>query len=128
VTVEGHIDADLDKTHVEQRIVEPDLVDTFVGKRDVRAAPGPLTPSAKGGSVFAYQVLQPVIDVAPGGKSAKVRARLLNLRGNSEATGYWTAGTLEGQVVAEQGAWKFQAPRSSTVWSAPYPGGWARIP
>ena len=34
---------------MEQRIINPDLVDTEIGKRDIRALPGPLTPAAKGG-------------------------------------------------------------------------------
>ena len=84
--------------------------------------------SAEGGTLFASQILQPVIDVAPDGKSAKVRARRLDLGGTSGGAGYWSAGSLEGEVVSEQGRWKFQTMRSSSAWSAPYPGGWARIP
>jgi hypothetical protein len=77
---------------------------------------------------FVNQIPQPVIDVAPDGKSAKVRARLLDLGGTSGGAGNWTAGTFEGQIVLEQGSWKFQTARSTARWSAPYPGGWARIP
>jgi hypothetical protein len=80
------------------------------------------------GSIFVSQILQPVIDVAPDGKRAKVRARRLDLVGTSGGAGYWTAGTLEGQIVSEQGAWRFEMLRSSSAWSAPYPGGWGRIP
>jgi hypothetical protein len=83
---------------------------------------------ASEGTIFVNQILQPVIDAAADGKSAKVRARLLDLSGTSGGVGYWTAGTFEGQIVLEQGAWGFQTARSSTRWSAPYPGGWARIP
>jgi len=86
------------------------------------------SPSAAGGTLFASQILQPVIDVAAGGKSAKIRARRLDLGGTSGGAGYWTAGTLEGQIVSEQGSWRFQTTRSASVWSAPYPGGWARTP
>ena len=75
-------------------------------------------------SIFVNQILQPVIDVAPDGKSAKFRARLLDLGGTPGGPGYWSAGNLEGQIVYEQGAWKFQTARSSSAWSAPYPGGW----
>lgn len=77
-------------------------------------------------SIFVHQILQPVIDVAPDGRSAKFRARRLDLGGNSGGAGYWTAGALEGQIVLEQGKWRFQTLRSSTRWTAPYPGGWAR--
>jgi hypothetical protein len=79
-------------------------------------------------SIFVNQILQPVIDVAPDGKSAKVRARLLDLGGTSGGAGYWMAGAFEGQIVSEQGTWRFQTARSSSRWSAPYPGGWARTP
>jgi hypothetical protein len=56
VTVKGTVDGDVIHRNaagfpdqMEQRIVEPALVDTAVGKRDVRAVPGPLTPADKGG-------------------------------------------------------------------------------
>lgn len=78
--------------------------------------------------LFASQILQPVIEVAPDGRSAKVRARRLDLGGTSGGAGYWSAGTLEGQIVSDQGSWKFQIARSASVWTAPYPGGWTRIP
>ena len=48
VVIRGHIAAGVNPTQVEQRIVNPDLVD-LIGRRDVRALPGPLTPSDKGG-------------------------------------------------------------------------------
>jgi SnoaL-like domain len=79
-------------------------------------------------SMFVNQILQPVIDIAPDAKSAKVRARLLDLGNTSGGAGYWTAGSFEGQIISEQGAWRFQTARSASEWSAPYPGGWARIP
>lgn len=79
-------------------------------------------------SVFVNQILQPVIDVAPGGKSVKVRARRLDLGGTSGGAGYWKAGSLEGAIVSEQGKWKIQTLRSSPRWTASYPGGWARRP
>ena len=48
VTVSGHIGPDVVKDFMEQRIVNADLVD-LIGKRDVRAVPGPLTPAPTGG-------------------------------------------------------------------------------
>jgi hypothetical protein len=49
VIVRGHIGPNVIQDQTEQRIVEPALVDTVVGKRDVRAIPGPLVPAPKGG-------------------------------------------------------------------------------
>jgi hypothetical protein len=48
VTVSGHIDPAINKDFFEQRIVNPDMVD-LIGRRDVRALPGPIVPSPKGG-------------------------------------------------------------------------------
>ena len=83
---------------------------------------------AAGGSVFVSQILQPVIDVAPDGKSAKIRARILDLGGTSGAAGYWSAAAFEGQIVSKGGIWKLAKLGSNSTWSAPYPGGWGRIP
>ncbi|MEA2324230.1 MAG: hypothetical protein QOD81_4080 [Solirubrobacteraceae bacterium] len=49
VTVTGHVAPGVNHAQMEQRIVEPALVDTEVGKRDVRAVSGPLTVAPKGG-------------------------------------------------------------------------------
>lgn len=49
VTVSGHIGAGVDRTMLEQRTVNPDLTATSVGRRDIRAVPGPMTPAPKGG-------------------------------------------------------------------------------
>lgn len=49
VIVRGHIGPNVIQDQTEQRIVEPALTDTVIGKRDVRALPGPMTPAPKGG-------------------------------------------------------------------------------
>ncbi|HEY0519429.1 MAG TPA: fibronectin type III domain-containing protein [Ilumatobacteraceae bacterium] len=49
VTVAGHVGAQVNPDNLEQRIIEPALVDTAVGKRDIRAVPGPMTPAPRGG-------------------------------------------------------------------------------
>lgn len=43
VIVKGHVGAGVNKDQMEQRIIEPAFKETTVGRRDVRAAPGPLT-------------------------------------------------------------------------------------
>lgn len=49
VTVSGTLGADVDPAQIEQRIIEPALRDTAIGRRDIRALPGPLTPDPRGG-------------------------------------------------------------------------------
>ncbi|MCX8453698.1 fibronectin type III domain-containing protein [Paenarthrobacter ureafaciens] len=43
LTVKGHAGSGVNPAQMEQRIVEPALKDTSVGRRDIRAVPGPLT-------------------------------------------------------------------------------------
>lgn len=47
--IRGTVGADIVLAQGEQRIIAPDLVDTDVQRRDVRAVPGPLTPAPRGG-------------------------------------------------------------------------------
>ncbi len=82
------------------------------------------SPMAGGDVIFVDQVLQPVIEGAADGKSAKVRARTLDLTGTSGAAGFWRAGTIEGDAVFAGGAWKLDKLRTTSTWTAPYPGGW----
>src|SRR3954468_17588545 len=49
LTVRGYAGPGVNQAQMEQRIINPDLVDTEIGKRDIRAIPGPLTPAPKGG-------------------------------------------------------------------------------
>lgn len=49
LTVQGHVGAGVNQAQFEQRIINPDLVDTDVTRRDIRAVPGPMTRAAKGG-------------------------------------------------------------------------------
>lgn len=48
-TVTGHVATGIDLNNTEQRIVNPDLTDTDVARRDIRAVPGGLTAAPKGG-------------------------------------------------------------------------------
>ena len=48
LTVKGTVGADVNTAQIEQRIVNPDLVGTAVGKRDIRAVPGRADPGAEG--------------------------------------------------------------------------------
>jgi hypothetical protein len=49
LVVHGYAGPGVNQAQMEQRIIQPDLVDTEIGRRDIRAVPGPLTPAPKGG-------------------------------------------------------------------------------
>lgn len=48
VVVHGYAGPGVNQAQMEVRIIQPDLVDTEVGKRDIRAVPGPLVPAPRG--------------------------------------------------------------------------------
>ncbi len=48
LTVLGHIGPSVNPDFIEQRIVNPDLVDTPIARRSISAIPGPLTPDPRG--------------------------------------------------------------------------------
>jgi hypothetical protein len=56
LTVNGTVGPDVNPAFMEQRIINPDLVPTTVGKRDILAVPGPVTPAAKGGYASGLSV------------------------------------------------------------------------
>src|SRR3954462_7909266 len=49
LVVHGYTGPGVNQAQMEQRIIQPDLVDTEIGRRDIRAIPGPLTLAPKGG-------------------------------------------------------------------------------
>lgn len=69
--------------------------------------------------------LQPVIDVAPDGQSAKIRSRMLQQMSlNSRAS---LGGAIyENEAVKEDGVWRFKVDHAYNTFSAGYAGGWAK--
>jgi hypothetical protein len=68
-------------------------------------------------SPAVHQTVQPVIQVAPDGKSATIRARLLKVGGKG---GELASGTYEGRAIIREGAWKLQSLTLKQEWSSPF--------
>jgi hypothetical protein len=64
-----------------------------------------------------HQTVQPVIHIAPDGKSATIRARLLKAGGK---TGELAGGTYEGRAINRDGVWKLQNLTLKQTWSSPF--------
>jgi hypothetical protein len=77
--------------------------------------------------LLVHQLIQPVIHVAPDGRSTKMRVRLFQLSGASGGNGLWIAGVYETKTILEDGIWKFGAMDLDYTWTADYKGGWAHI-
>jgi hypothetical protein len=70
-----------------------------------------------GNSSAIHQTVQPVIQIAPDGTSATIRARLLNVDGKA---GELAGGTYEGRAINSGGVWKLQSLTLKQAWSSPF--------
>lgn len=82
-----------------------------------RTAPGELRETP---------VMQPVIHVAPDGRTAKARWRAMVLSGQHGQDGRWMEGPFENEYVKEGGTWKIARMHWYTTFSGSYDKGWHR--
>lgn len=110
----------------------------FIGKASIREHiwrnVGDGSIGLKDGRVYNHMVLQPVIDVAPDGKTAKGRWRVLAMIGRLAAPGddrpgqaSWAGGIYENVYVKQDGVWKIKDLHYYNDFAAPYEGGWAKV-
>lgn len=71
--------------------------------------------------------MQPVIHIAPDGRSAQVRSRALQQL-NFGAGASLGAAIYENAAVKENGVWKLSRVHAYNTWTAGYEGGWHRDP
>ena len=60
------------------------------------------------GMFYPHIMLQPVVTLAPDGKSAKGRWHVLAMLGNFGASAVWAGGVYENEYIFENGAWKIK--------------------
>jgi hypothetical protein len=77
------------------------------------------------GELNEQLLLQPVIDVADDGLTAKGRWRRLMMRGQHGSSASWGEGPFEIGYVREHGAWKILSLHWYQTYVVPYQGGWA---
>ena len=107
---------------------ELSYVGTYVGRERVRESMKRRYPNPKSPNFLTlHQTVQPVIHVAPDGRTAKVRVRLLQMGGPAGGEGSWLTGIYENTAVLEDGAWKLSGMDLDYVWQAPSRGGWVRV-
>jgi len=99
----------------------------YVGKPRVRAFLGLLGPHGlTDGWLNDHIQLQPVVDVAPDGKTARVRSRELGMTGHFQAAGFWSEGTYENTFVKDNGVWKFKSLHFYPTFITDYDKGWGK--
>ncbi len=99
----------------------------FAGKSRVlqyliRISPDGLTR----GKLFNHIQLQPIIDVAPEGKTAKGRWRFLSELGEYKKSSSWGGGTYENEYVKDGTIWKIKTLHAYSRFCTPYADGWGK--
>ncbi|MEI9963953.1 MAG: nuclear transport factor 2 family protein [Caulobacteraceae bacterium] len=79
------------------------------------------------GQLNEHLQLQPKVDVAADGLTAKGRWRELEMLGHFGQDAFWGDGIEENAYVKEGGVWKIKSLHLYVNFVAPYEGGWARM-
>lgn len=78
------------------------------------------------GKLFNHLQLQPIVHIAPDGKSAWGRWRLLGEFGEFEKTAMWSGGTYENEYIKEDGIWTVKSLHAFSRFCTPYADGWGK--
>jgi hypothetical protein len=95
----------------------------FVGQERVRAYLHRL-PRLTHGTLFNHMQLQPVITLAPDGRSARGRWRAFIQIGWLGREARWGEGTYENEYVRDDGVWKIASLHFYTTYYVEYDRGW----
>ncbi|HTX24889.1 MAG TPA: nuclear transport factor 2 family protein [Steroidobacteraceae bacterium] len=109
--------------------IEIGLDGVYVGKERIRQYLHTLGGGRVGlrpGELNEHLILQPVIDVAPDGRTAKGRWRAVIMAGQYHRSALWGEGPYENDYVKHNGVWKIQTLHWYQTFMVPYAGGWAR--
>jgi hypothetical protein len=80
----------------------------------------------KQGQLNEHMQLQPVVNVAPDGLTAKARWRTLIMAGELGKGAYWGEGPYENEYVKQDGVWKIKKLHWYQTFLVPYAGGWPK--
>jgi hypothetical protein len=100
----------------------------YIGRNRIREF---LTHGGEGlkpGELRESPITQGVVHVAPDGKTAKARWRMLVMAGTHGQDGTWAEGPYENEYVKEDGVWKLQKVRWYTRVKGSYDEGWHKKP
>lgn len=99
----------------------------YVGPARIRQALGLFGPEGlEQGQLNNYIMVQPIIDVAPDNRTAKVRLRAdVQLSRNGE--GRWGGGVYENEYVNVDGQWKIKTLHFYVTFLGDYDRGWGEV-
>lgn len=102
----------------------------YVGKAHIRDYLKALHGGQDGliyGQLNEWVTLQPLVDVAADGRSAKARWRDLGMLGQHKQHAEWRDGIYENDYVKEDGVWKIKSLHLFVNFVTPVEKGWARM-
>jgi SnoaL-like domain len=108
--------------------IEIGLDGVYVGKERVRQylhALGRGRVGLRRGELNEHIILQPVIDVAADGQTARGRWRAVIMGGQYRQSAVWGEGPYENEYVKRDGVWKIKTLHWYQTYIVPYQGGWA---
>jgi hypothetical protein len=100
----------------------------YVGKQRIREFLTHGGEGLKSGELRESPITQGVIHVAPDGRTAKARWRMLVMSGTYGQDGTWTEGPYENEYVKEDGVWKLSKVHWYTRVKGSYDEGWHKKP
>ena len=80
----------------------------------------------KPGALFNHMILQGIVDVDAGGKTAKARWRAFVQIASYQKFALWSEGTYENAYVKEDGVWKISKMHFFATYYTPFDQGWAK--
>jgi triacylglycerol lipase len=99
----------------------------YVGKQRVRQFLGLLGHHGlTEGWLNDHIQLQPIVDIAADGRTARVRSREFAMTGQFQGKGYWSEGIYENTFVKDNGVWKFKSLHFYPTFITDYDKGWAK--
>jgi hypothetical protein len=99
----------------------------FVGKQRVLDYLNFLGPEfPKEGRLYNHMQLQPIVHVAPDGKSAKGRWRFFAMGGEWQQSQMWGMGVYENEYVKQDDVWKIKKLHAYFRMYTPFSEGWAK--
>lgn len=98
----------------------------YVGRSSIRKALELFGPQGiLDNHLHNHMQFQPVIHVAPDGKTAKARSRAFSQLGTYQKNGVWMGGVYENEFVKRDGVWQISKDHVFTTYFADYAKGWS---
>jgi hypothetical protein len=111
----------------ENGSMEPGLRGVYEGRKSIRRALEQFGPQGlREGELNDHLQVQTLVNISPGGQTARARGSELIMSGKYGESGEWGLGVFENEYVKQDGIWRIQSMHIYPVMRADYDKGWAK--